>query len=364
MVIPLSRSVLGSEEAVALRNVLESGRLVQGPQVEAFERAVAARVARKHAIAVANGTVALTLALEALEIERGATVLVPDLTWPSPGHAVLGIGARPLLVDVDAHSWNVSAETAAAVRGEKTLRAAIVIDQFGCPADLSAISALFPELPLIADAACALGSIAADKQACGARGVIACLSFHPRKVVTTGEGGMCLTDDAQLAERLRILRNHGQHTPGQFTRASGNARMSELAAAVGCSQLQRLDEMLAARQQLAARYQAELPMLCPQRIPAGARPNYQTFGVVLPPHSARDTVISALRQREIEVGRLSYALHTLPQFAEAAAAAGSSGRLENSARLAERGLALPLYPGLTEAEQSHVIASLKAVLAL
>jgi len=364
MAIPLSRSVLGAAEALALQQVLESGRLVQGPQVEKFEHAVAARVGRKHAVAVANGTVALTLALEALEIRAGAAVLVPDLTWPSPAHAVLGVGARPVLVDVDAQSWNVSAETAAHARAEKDLRALIVIDQFGCPADVDAISALFPALPVISDAACALGSIAPDNQACGARGIIACLSFHPRKLVTTGEGGMCLTDDAALAERLRVLRNHGQHAPGQFTRASGNARMSELAAAVGCSQLQRLDDMVAARQKLAARYQAELSMLCPQRIPAGARANYQTFGVVLPPDKPRDAVIGALRERDIEAGRLSYALHTLPQLAAAAAASSSDFTLENSALLAERGLSLPLYPGLTDSEQGHVIASLKAVLAL
>lgn len=363
MAIPLSRSVLGSEEVAALSRVLESGRLVQGPQVDAFERAVAARVGRRYAIAVANGTVALQLALEALELKPGAAVLVPDLTWPSPGHAMLGLGMRPVLVDVDKDTWNVSPETAASAQSAQ-LSAVIVIDQFGCPAPVRAIAELFPELPMIVDGACSLGSREAEVE-CGARGVIACLSFHPRKVVTTGEGGMCLTDDPLIAERLRILRNHGQHSPGQFARAAGNARMSELAAAVGCSQMQRLDAMLEARRALAARYRAELGVLCPQRIPAHARANYQTFGVVLPPHSTRDQVIGALREREIETGRLSYALHLLPQFENARVEAAAAGRkLEHASVLAERGLALPLYPGLTEAEQRHVIDSLKAVLAL
>jgi perosamine synthetase len=363
MPIPLSRSVLGSEEASALARVLESGRLVQGPQVEAFERAVAARVGRRYAIAVANGTVALSLALEALELKQGSAVLVPDLTWPSPGHAVLGLGLCPVLVDVDKDTWNVSAETAASAKNAE-LRAIIAVDQFGAPAPVRALSELFPELPLIVDGACSLGSSEGEFE-CAARGLIACLSFHPRKVVTTGEGGMCLTDDPLIAERLRILRNHGQHSPGQFARASGNARMSEIAAALGCSQLARLDGMLEARRALAARYQAELGVLHPQRIPTQCRANYQTFGVVLPPHSVRDQVISALREREIEVGRLSYALHLLPQFEAARVAAAALGRkLDNATVLAERGLALPLYPGLTEPEQRHVIASLKAVLAL
>jgi perosamine synthetase len=362
MPIPLSRSVLGSDEAAGLARVLESGRLVQGREVEAFERAIASRVGRRYAIAVANGTVALSLALEALELKQNSGVLVPDLTWPSPGHAVLGLGLRPVLVDVDPDTWNVSPETAAPARSAG-LGAIIVIDQFGNPAPTRAIADALPDVPMIVDGACSLGSREGPSE-CGARGVISTLSFHPRKVVTTGEGGMCLTDDPLLAERLRILRNHGQRNPGQFARAAGNARLSELAAAVGCSQLQRLDGMLTTRRQLAERYQAALGALRPQRIASDCSANYQTFGVVLPPDCARDAVIEALRAKEIEVGRLSYALHLLPQFEAARVEAAAAGRkLDNASQLAERGLALPLYPGLTEAEQRHVIASLQAVLA-
>lgn len=362
MAIPLSRSVLAAEEAAALTRVLDSGRLVQGPEVEAFERVVAARVGRRYAIAVANGTLALSLALEALELKRDSAVLVPDLTWPSPGHAVLGLGLRPVLVDVDPHTWNVSAETAASAK-DAGLSAIIVIDQFGNPAPVAAIAELYPELPLIVDGACSLGSNEAGRE-CAARGLIACLSFHPRKLVTTGEGGMCLTDDAVLAERLRILRNHGQRSPGVFARAAGNARMGEIAAALGCSQMSRLDAMLRARETLARRYQAELAGLGLQRIAAQCRANYQTFGVLLPPQYERDQVLSALRAREVEAGRLSYALHLLPQFEHARIEAAAVGRkLDHATALAERGIALPLYPGLSEAEQSQVITSLKAVLA-
>jgi len=360
--IPLSRSLLGPEEASALARVLDSGRLVQGERVAHFEAQVAARVGRKHAIAVANGTAALELALQALDIGPGAEVLVPDLTWPSPGHAVLASGAQPVLVDVDAREWNVRGEAARAARTPLTT-AAIVIDQFGCPARIAELQAALPDLPLVADAACSLGSHDGELP-CGKRGLIACLSFHPRKVVTTGEGGMCLTDDDALAERLRVLRNHGQASPGVFRRAAGNERLSELAAALGAVQLGRLDVMLQERQRLAARYARELAPLEPQVLPEGARGNHQTFGVVLPAHIARDAALSALRERGVEAGKLSYALHDLPQFAAAAAQARGAGRsFPQASRLAERGIALPLYVGLTDAEQSHVLESLRHVLA-
>ena len=336
--------------------MLDGGRLVQGERVAEFERAVAERVGRTHAVAVSNGTSALRLALEAIGISRGDEVLVPDLTWPSPGHAVLELGAVPRLVDVDTHEWNVNAEALARARSDRT-RAAIAIDQFGCPARTRAIAAALPGLPLIVDAACSLGSHDGER-ACGAAGVIATLSFHPRKVVTTGEGGMCLTDDPALAARLCELRNHGQAGPGAFRRASGNHRMTELAAAIGLVQLARLDDMLRERRALAERYQRELSELSPQRIPEGARCNHQTFGVVLPERMQRDVVIGALRERGIESGRLSYALHTLPQFA----AYGGGGSYPVASMLAERGLALPLWAGLAEADQVKVIEAVRSVL--
>jgi perosamine synthetase len=363
-VIPLSRSLLGPEEAGAAARVLESGRLVQGERVAEFEQLAAQRVGRSYAIAVSSGTAALRLALEALGIGRDDEVLVPDLTWPSPGHAVLELGARPVLVDVEPDEWNASARAMAAARTEHT-RAAIAIDQFGCPARSVEIAAALPGIPLIVDAACSLGSHT-GAQPCGALGSIACFSFHPRKVVTTGEGGMCLTDDAALAARLRELRNHGQTAPGQFARASGNHRMSELAAAIGVVQLGRLDGMLEQRRQLAAAYTAALAPLAlqVQSAPPGALSNHQTYGVLLPPQCSRDAVVQALREQGVESGRLSYALHTLPQFAAAAQQAAAAGRsFPNATALAERGLALPLWPGLSHADQRKVIDSLRAVLA-
>ncbi|MET0388610.1 MAG: DegT/DnrJ/EryC1/StrS family aminotransferase [Polyangiales bacterium] len=358
--IPLSRSLLGSEELCAIARVLESGRLVQGERVAELEQVIAARVGRSHAVAVSNGTSALQLALRVLGVGPGDDVLVPDLTWPSPGHAVLELGARPVLVDVDPDDWNVSAEALLAARTTRT-RAAIVIDQFGCPAASARIARVLRDLPIVVDAACSLGSHDGER-ACGARGTIATLSFHPRKVVTTGEGGMCLTDDDTLAGRLRELRNHGQVTPGVFGSASGNYRLSELAAALGLAQLQRLDTMLEQRRRLASRYDRELGVLRAQRLPEAARGNHQTYGVLLPEPYSREVVIASLRERGIEAGKLSYALHQLPQFAAAAADAVAAGRsFPHATQIAERGLALPLFPGLRDAEQTHVIESVRAV---
>jgi perosamine synthetase len=195
-------------------------------------------------------------------------------------------------------------------------------------------------------------------------GAIACLSFHPRKVVTTGEGGMCLTDQPALAQRLAELRNHGQAAPGKFARASGNHRLSEMAAALGVVQLSRLDSMVQARQQLARRYSEALTGLTTQHAAPGARPNHQTYSVLLPEHVAREAVVDSLRERGIESSRLSYALHELPQFAAAAKDAERAGRrFPIASALSQRGLALPLWPGLSEPDQRKVIDSLLAVLA-
>jgi perosamine synthetase len=178
---------------------------------------------------------------------------------------------------------------------------------------------------------------------------------------------MCLTDDADIAQRLRILRNHGQLTPGVFASASGNYRLSEIAAGMGVVQLGRLDAMLAERRLLAQRYRRALEQQTEvtwQMLPEGAQGNHQTFGVVLPARVQRDEVVARLRERGIEAGRLSYALHTLPQFSASAREAAAARRdFPHATRLAESGLALPLWVGLSENEQAHVIDSLFAVIA-
>ena len=363
--IPLTIPALGTDELEACARVLRSGMLVQGAEVRAFEAALAARTSRAHAVAVGSGTVALELALRALGVGPGDEVLCPALTWPSPAHAVLAVGAEVVLVEVDPHEWNAGERAFERARTPRT-KAAIVIDQFGNPARHEPIAAALPDLPRIVDAACSLGATYAGR-ACGSQGVIACTSFHPRKVLTTGEGGACLTDDAALAERLRALRNHGQQAPGQFVCASGNHRMTELAAAIGRVQLDKLEAIVARRRLLASRIAAALPGARFQRSPEAGVANHQTLGILVGRSGAgtgtRDRLIAHLHEAGVQAGPLSYALHTLPQLATAARTARERGEALATARdIAERGLALPLYPSMDDATCAALIEKLARAL--
>ncbi|UJR85578.1 Hypothetical protein I5071_76580 [Sandaracinus amylolyticus] len=357
--IKLASPELGAEESAAIARVLSSGMLVQGREVEAFERALAERCGRAHAIAVSSGTAALELALRALGVS-GGEVIVPDLTWPSPAHAALLAGATPVLVDVDPDEWNVRADAIARARSSTT-RAVIAIDQLGAPARHDEIARAAGDVPIVEDAACAIGSTF-EGRPCGAFGVVACLSFHPRKVITTGEGGACLTDDAALAAELRTLRNHGQRTPGVFAYAGPNQRLTEMQAAMGRVQIDRLDAIVAHRRALADRYRATLPReVAPQRLAPRATRNEQTFGVLLPARcdaDARDRVIETLKREGIESGRLSYALHRLPSLD----AARREGALPHADAIVARGLALPLHGAMSETDVDRVVATLARAL--
>ena len=352
--IRLAKPWIGEDERRAVTAVLESGQLVQGALVQRFEQAVAALLGRQHAIAVSSGTSALQLALKAIQIGSGDEVLCPALSWPSPAHAIRISGAKVRFVDVDQQEWNSSADALRAARNGNT-RAAIVIDQFGNPARAAEIREALGSLPIIEDAACAIGSQFANGP-CGSLGLVSCLSFHPRKILTTGEGGMCLTDDDDIADKLRMLRNHGQ-LGGEFVIASGNSRMTEIAAAIGLAQLGRLDEILRRRRELAGLYAAALEgMLDLQSCPPGAESNYQTFGAILPQGFDRNAVREKLRERGVEAGLLSFAIHKLGSFT------GSDASLPMTEHIAARGIALPLYPQMRNAEVEEVVNALREVL--
>lgn len=362
--IRLGSPDFGDEEIRASERVLRSGMLIQGEEVRALEAAVSGRAGRAHGVAVANGTSALELALTVLGIGAGDEVLCPNLTWPSPAHAILGRGARVILVDVDPREWNAAPEAFAAARTEGT-KAAIVIDQFGVPARHREIAEALPGVMIVEDAACAIGSRAAEG-ACGSFGLVSCMSFHPRKVVTTGEGGMCLTDDAAIADRLRVLRNHGQRAPGDFVEAAGNWRMQEASAAIGVVQMAKLDHILARRRAIAARYRAALPSLGWQRAPEGASTNHQTMGFVLGEEASaatRDQILQDMREAGVECGKLSYALHRLPELEGAAEDARRRGlTFTISEAIVDRAIALPMHTALSDDDVDTVITKLGAVL--
>lgn len=347
--IPLTRPWIEDAEITAVADVLRSGMLVQGEAVAAFEASVAARCGRRHGVAVSSGTAALVLALEAVGVGPGDEVLVPALTWPSPAHAARALGATVKLVDVDPEEWNVTPALLEAARTPRT-KAAVVIDQFGNP-----LRSGFEDLglTLVEDAACALGSVFSGGDPCGSLGALACLSFHPRKVLTTGEGGVIVTDDEDLALRLRAARNHGQREPGVFVGPGVNHRLTELQGALGNAQLARLDEALRRRRRHAeALIDALGDRLTFQATPPGARPSYQTLGALLPPSVDRDEFLAACRARGVQCGRLSYGLHhvgTVPH----------DGPLPVTDRIVARGVALPLFPQMTDDQRDEVVSVIR-----
>jgi perosamine synthetase len=340
------------EDAIARTTaILRSGRLVQGPEVEAFERALAERTGRAHAVCVSSGTAALELACRALELSPGSEVLIPSLSWPSPAHVARMLGLEVVLTDVDPAEWNARAAHFVSRRSART-RAAIVIDQFGFPARQAELRDALEGLVVIEDAACALGS-RGELVPCGGFGAISCLSFHPRKIVTTGEGGACLTDDAALAARLRALRNHGQSAPGVFVAAAGNHRLTDFAAALGAAQLNRLDAEIDARRAVADLLRRALPWLEFQQEVPGTRANVQTLGALVPRGTDRDALLARLRERGVEAGRLSYALGRL-------ATTGALATLPDAEAIADRGIALPIFGAMDDATRERLIQDVES----
>lgn len=353
--IRLAQPELDEREALAIADVLASGMLVQGALVERFERVVAERCGRAHAVAVTNGTAALELALECLDA-RDHEVLVPDLTWPSPAHAAKRIGARVALVDVDPEGWNVTPAGLTQAATAAT-RVAIVVDQFGAPADVpGAMRALPSHVHVVEDAACAIGSTLAGKP-CGSFGVISTLSFHPRKVVTTGEGGMLLTDEPELAARARMLRNHGQTSPGVFGAAGPNLRLTEMQAAMGLVQMSKLDAIVARRRAIGDRYDEALKQGFQAPLPESAT-NRQTYGLKLREGLDATALVAAMREEGIECGRLSYALHTLSSLRDARPPTLNEGTLSVSEHLVAQGIALPLHTKMRDEDVERVIAAM------
>lgn len=365
--IPLARPSLGEEAEEAAVRVLRSGRLVLGPYNAAFESSLRDWSGRAHAVCVTSGTTALELALWAVGVGSGDEVIVPAASYPAAAAAAVRAGARPIAVDIDPATWNL--DTAAASRAiTARTRAIICVDTFGLVAEAAPLEELARSagLVLIGDAACSLGGFDSAGVPGGGYGVVATYSFHPRKVITTGEGGALVCDDEDIAARLGQLRNQGQRGRGEFVRVGTNARMDELSAAIGCTQIARLDAMLTERRLLVSGYQDRLQRLFGagkltwQMPAAGARPAWQTFAVLLDAAWDRDAICAHLLSRRIETTVATYALHRLPSLAGEAGIAGS--RFPVAEALDQRGLALPLYIGMRAGELDRVCEALAEAL--
>lgn len=364
--IPLAQPQTDDAELNEIAGVLASGYLTQGPKVEELERMVAAQVGTEHAFAVTSATTALHLSLVALGIGPGDEVLVPDFTFPATANVVVQQGARPVLVDIDLDTFGVSAGDLARRVTPRT-RAIMPVHAFGLCADMDPVLAVAERhgIPVVEDAACALAATYRGRQA-GSMGLIGCFSFHPRKSITTGEGGMIVTSDGALADRIRLLRSHGgvrEHGRFRFEAAGFNYRLSDILAAVGVAQMRKLDGFLEARRRVAGWYEARLEgvqRLVRPATPEWATHTYQSYVVLLDTDVDRDGVIAALRQDGIETTIGTYALHAQPFFSRTYEL--TPGDLPNSYRAFTGSLALPLHGGMREADVDLVVTRLRIAL--
>ncbi len=343
--IRLARPDVGEAELAAVAAVLTSGRLTMGPQVDAFERAVANAVGTADAVAVSSGTAAIHLALLALGVGPGDEVIVPAYTFPATANAVELCRARAVLVDVDPETFLVRPELVAEAVTERT-RAVLAVHLFGRPIAWEDLQTAVPQdVVLVEDAAGALGARYRGTP-CGSLGLLGCLSFHPRKIVTTGEGGAVTTDEAELAAAVRRLRHHGITGPPVEIETPGfNYRLPDVLCALGVPQLERLEALLAARERVAAWYAERLEHLV--GVPSaeeGDRHGWQAYVVTL---RRRDDALAGLRAEGIEAQIGTYAVHRLAAYRDRGSFPGADAAFE-------RALALPFATTMTEADVDRV----------
>lgn len=365
-IIPLMRPDIGPAELEAVTRVLQSGWLVQGKEVERFEQTIASRHNLPHGIAVSSATAGLHLAYEALGIQNDEVVLIPSFAWPSAANMAIRCGAKVVFIDVDPLTYNIcpddlKTKLTLCKKSGKRIQGLVVVHEFGLPADMSAIMQVSEAegIWVIEDAACALGA-SLPSGSVGTFGALGVFSFHPRKSLTTGEGGCIVTNDPDLDARLRSLRNHGQiieNGQRKFGSSGWNYRLTEFQGALGNTQLDRYDTMLAQRKEVATWYHQHLSEVDGLALPPLDNSHtWQTFMTVLDEDFQRDTIVANMREQGIECSMGAFAAHRLDPFA-------SSSRYEEddcpvSTRLLNQGLALPLHAFMDETKVKRVAQSL------
>jgi len=370
--IPVARPFIGIEEETEVLKALRSGWITQGPRVAEFEEMFSKYIGCKYAIAVSSCTTALQLAFWVTGIKRGDEVICPSLSFIATANCIAYSGATPVFADIDLDTYNLDPHDVEARITSRT-KAILVVHQIGLAADMDAFQWLAAKygLALIEDAACAIGTEYKGQLIGKPVGDMACFSFHPRKIMTTGEGGMITTNNPKVADRLRRLRQHAmslsdvaRHNATQiaaetYDEIGFNYRMTDMQAAIGIIQLGRLGSLLERRRYLAQRYSqalGQLPWLhCPY-VPTGYSHNYQSYMVRLTGSAAgkRDAIMQTLLERKISTRRAIMAIHRETPYRRTA----WDDRLSRTNLVADTGIILPLFHQMTESEQDYVVEAL------
>ncbi len=373
--IPIAKPFLAKEEADAASAAVLSGWVTQGPKVSEFEEKFAAYVGAKYAVAVSNCTTALHLALIVAGVKRGDEVICPSMTHIATANAVLHAGAVPVFCEVIPETYNMNVQHAEKLVSAKT-KAIILVHQIGLPADIDAFRNLSARhgLQLIEDAACAVGSEYKGRKI-GSHSDLVCFSFHPRKVITTGDGGMITTSDERYYHRLRLLRQHGmsvndrqRHTSLQlifeeYLEPGYNYRLTDIQAAVGICQLGRLDYIVAERRKTARYYQEKLghiPCLALPSEKEGYFTNFQSYSILLKDNApvSRDELMQRLLDKGIASRRGVMTIHREKAYGELCR--GLS--LPVTEHACDRSIIIPLYVPMEKKDMDAVVHALISIL--
>jgi perosamine synthetase len=367
-VIPLAKPLITEREEQLVLDTLRSGRLALGPRLASFEAAFAAAGGVSHVSAVSSGTAGLHLAIRAAGIERGDDVVTSPFSFVASANCLLYEGARPVFCDIDPRTLNISAEAAGDALTERTT-GILPVHIFGYPADMSGLELLSRDcgLWIVEDACEALGAVYADGTPVGARGNLSVFGFYPNKQITTGEGGAVVAPSAELKERIDSERNQGRAPDMGWLdhdRLGFNYRLDDLSCALGLAQLERLDDMLAARARVASLYSEALAEVeglglpCPDE--GGDRRSWFVYVVQLPRGVDRDAAVDAMRERGVDTKPYLPAIHLLSFYRERFGY--GQGDFPVCEDVAARSLALPFYPELTDGEVEQVVEALLAVI--
>jgi dTDP-4-amino-4,6-dideoxygalactose transaminase len=374
MEVPFARPYLTGDEGAAVAQVIASGWVSQGPRVREFEAAFAERVGAAEAVAVSNCTTALQLALYVSGVGPGDEVIVPSMSFIATANAVWQCGATPVFADVDPRTFNLDPYSAERAITSRT-KAIMPVHQLGLPAEMNRFFSIADRhgLALVEDAACAIGATYHSRPI-GSLGPLACFSLHPRKVITTGEGGMIAVQDPDVAARLRQLRQHAMDVSDlarhgsrdvvieSYAERGWNYRMTDMQAALGLCQLQVLDDILAERRRLAERYTSaieDIDFLAPPFEPGYAQRTWQSYAVTLADDAPvdRNELMRLLLLDGVPTRRGVMAIHREGAYADVVV------DLPNTDRASDSSLMLPLFAGLTDEQQDYVIDCLASHLA-